>query len=194
MNDSLFNQQLGYDQQNMYNQQGVYPQQMGYDQQMFGQQGQSMFNQPMYGQQGQQMFGQQVQPMFNQQGQQMFGQQMNYGQQMGYGYNQQGQQMFGQQMDYGQQMSYGYNQKPIKYSRMQIINGMRDFVLARTGVCVSKEQKIEDCPDLLRHACVEVGDISQLQRNNFDIPEMGLSIPIYFCTACGKLYYYKDFM
>ena len=172
MNDSLFNQQMGYDQQNMYNQQGVYPQQLGYDQQMFGQQGQSMFNQPMYGQQGQQMFGQQVQPMFNQQGQQMFG----------------------QQMDYGQQMGYGYNQKPIKYSRMQIINGMRDFVLARTGVCVSKEQKIEDCPDLLRHACVEVGDISQLQRNSFDIPEMGLSIPIYFCTACGKLYYYKDFM
>lgn len=113
---------------------------------------------------------------------------------MGYnsGYGNQG-------YDFGNQ-GYGYGQQGsvdrfgnVKYTKGQIIQGLRDYVTMNTGIPISAEEKIEDTPQLMRHACA-AAKISQLGINYFCVPEMGLQIPFYFCTACGKLFYPKDFM
>lgn len=80
----------------------------------------------------------------------------------------------------------------VKYSRQQMLDGLRNFVVMQTHMPISKEEKIPETPALLRHACAQCG-ISQLQMLQFNIPESGITIPFYFCTACGKLFYYKDF-
>ena len=85
--------------------------------------------------------------------------------------------------------SYGQ----VTYRRNEILQGLRDYVVNQTGKPISKEEKIEETPELLRHACVEC-KVSQLGVCYFTVPEMNLSVPFYFCTACGKLYYLKDFM
>lgn len=82
----------------------------------------------------------------------------------------------------------------VKYTRQQMLDGLRNYVImANQGrVPISKEEKIEETPQVLRHACADCG-VSYLQMLTFNIPEAGVQIPFYFCTACGKLYYYKDF-
>lgn len=109
----------------------------------------------------------------------------------------------GQPMGYpGQQIGFGY-QPPIgrmdysgyvKYTRPQMLDGLRNYVIMSNQgkVMISREEKLEETPQLLRHACADCG-ISYLQMLTFNIPEAGVQIPFYFCTACGKLYYYKDF-
>lgn len=104
------------------------------------------------------------------------------------------------QMQYGAPMGYpavgAYSGQvcyaPIKYSRQQMLDGLRNYVVMSGQVPISREEKIEETPQLLRHACAPCG-VSFLQMLNFSIPEVGVNIPFYFCTACGKLYYYKDF-
>ena len=82
----------------------------------------------------------------------------------------------------------------VKYTRAQMLDGLRNYVIMCNNgrVPISKEEKLEETPPLLRHACAECG-VSQLQMLTFNIPEAGVQIPFYFCTACGKLFYYKDF-
>lgn len=82
----------------------------------------------------------------------------------------------------------------VKYSRAQMLEGLRNYVvMANQGrVPISREEKLDETPQYLRHACAECG-VSQLQMLQFNIPEAGVSIPFYFCTACGKLFYWKDF-
>lgn len=129
------------------------------------------------------MFGQNS---YGQQMQQGFGMDMQMGQQMGM------MGMQGQQMD----MMGGYgmnNMQPVRYSKQQIIQGLRDYVVNNTQVPINMEVKIDEAPDLLRHACSYAG-VSKLSVNHFYVPEMGIDIPFYFCMACGKLFYYRDFM
>ena len=82
----------------------------------------------------------------------------------------------------------------VKYTRAQMLDGLRNYVIMCNNgrVPISKEEKLEETPQLLRHACAECG-VSQLQMLTFNIPEAGIQIPFYFCTACGKLFYWKDF-
>jgi hypothetical protein len=170
------------------------------DQSMFGQsmpmQDQSMFSQPIQGYQNQGMYGQPMQGGYD-----------NYGYQNQGMYNQPYNQSYGQSMQgynnygYQNQNPYGYQGQVgsvdrfgnVKYTRAQIIQGLRDYVMNNSGVMISKEEKIDDTPQLLRHACAEA-KISQLGINYFYVPEMGLQIPFYFCTACGKLFYPREVM
>lgn len=82
----------------------------------------------------------------------------------------------------------------VKYTRQQMLDGLRNYVIMcnQGRIAISKEEKIDETPQLLRHACAECG-VSHLQMLMFNIPEAGIQIPFYFCTACGKLFYYKDF-
>lgn len=82
----------------------------------------------------------------------------------------------------------------VKYSRQQMLEGLRNYVINcnQGRVMISREEKLEETPQLLRHACADCG-ISYLQMLTFNIPEAGIQIPFYFCTSCGKLFYYKDF-
>lgn len=126
------------------------------------------------------------------------------GQDCGYGQGQ----MYGQEQMYYQGQPYeqgkiyeqgfggmqGYPQmQPIKYSKTQIIDAMRNYIQQCSGTAVSGEDKVEEFPDSLRHACAPCG-VSFLQKCEFPVPEMGFAVPFYFCTACGKLFYAKDFM
>lgn len=97
------------------------------------------------------------------------------------------------QMCENMQGMYQMNTKPIKYTKSQIIQGLKDNLVMLSGVAISCEEKIEEIPDVLRHACSQYG-VSFLQKCAFPVPEMGLSVDFYFCKACGKLYYLKDFM
>lgn len=81
----------------------------------------------------------------------------------------------------------------VHYTKQQIITGLQQFVLSNTGVNITKIEKLDDMPQVLKHACAPIG-ISGLQLCQFNVPEMNISVPFYFCKACGKLYYVKDFM
>lgn len=70
---------------------------------------------------------------------------------------------------------------------------LRNYVMQQTGCYIQKEKKIEEAPQDIRHACVTVG-VTKLPIQYYCIPEVGLQIPYYFCTFCGTLYIYKDFM
>ena len=98
-------------------------------------------------------------------------------------------------MGYPQMQGYGYSQgfQQIRYTKGQIIQGLRDYVVNCSRVPINKEERIDDTPKLLRHACAEC-KVSQLGINQFNIPEMYLSIPFYFCKSCGKLYYPREIM
>lgn len=98
-------------------------------------------------------------------------------------------QTYGGYDPYGQMMN---GMKPIRYSRGQMLQGLRDFVVNISQTAISREERIEDTPQVLRHACAPSG-VSGLGVNHFPIPEMNVNIPFYFCKSCGKLYYYKDF-
>ena len=119
---------------------------------------------------------------------------MNYNQgygNMGYG---QGYGNMPQMNMYNGQGYYGMQQmQPIHYSKSQIIDVLRSFLQQSTNVAVSGEDKIEETPNELRHACAPWG-VSFLQRCDFPVPEMGITVPFYFCKSCGKLFYLKDFM
>lgn len=95
------------------------------------------------------------------------------------------------QQGYPQDMYGGMNM--IRYTRGQYLDGLRNYVTNSSGVAIMKEERIEDVPNLLRHACAEA-KVSYLPKCQFYVPETGVTIPFYFCLACGKLFYFKDFM
>lgn len=145
--------------------------------------------------QSQHDMAQQQQMGYPQQGQMMQGQMMQ-GQMMQGDMFQQAQMMQSgmyQQPMYDSQMM-GYSMQAPRINRASIMQYIQNYVINLTQVPISKVEKIEETPDVLRHACVEVGDVSYLQANKFPVPELGIYVMFYFCTACGKLYIQKDFM
>lgn len=116
---------------------------------------------------------------------------MNYGQQMPmYGNDMYGQMQSGYQM--GRVDALGFTH----YSRGQVLQGLRDYVVRMTGVGVTKEEKLDDYVNgNLRHCCPYCKTIiTMLPVMYFNLPEAGMQVPFYFCTDCGKLFYPRDFM
>lgn len=88
-------------------------------------------------------------------------------------------------------MGFGY-QMP-KINRREALEQLKMQIASTTGVYVSQEVGIEDYSETFRHACLDSG-VSFLQKCEYKIPEVGVSIPFFFCMSCGKLFYLKDFM
>lgn len=151
-----------------------------------------------------------------QQSQSMMPMQDQYGQGMMQGYNQpmqgydQGmmpmqdpynQNMMMQQNMYGTQMINPYGGRVdqmgyVHYSRGQVLQMLRDYVVMNTGKTIVCEEKLDDLPmGSLRHCCAESKSIiTSLSPYTFQLPEAGIQFQFYFCMDCCKLFYPKDFM
>lgn len=153
---------------NMQQSQGMMPMQDQYGQGMM--QG---YNQPMQG------YGQGMMPMQDPYNQNMMMQQNMYGTQMINPY--------GGRVD---QMGY------VHYSRGQVLQMLRDYVVMNTGKTIVCEEKLDDLPmGSLRHCCAESKSIiTSLSPYTFQLPEAGIQFQFYFCMDCCKLFYPKDFM
>lgn len=153
---------------NMQQSQGMMPMQDQYGQGMM--QG---YNKPMQG------YGQGMMPMQDPYNQNMMMQQNMYGTQM---INQ-----YGGRVD---QMGY------VHYSRGQVLQMLRDYVVMNTGKTIVCEEKLDDLPmGSLRHCCAESKSIiTSLSPYTFQLPEAGIHFQFYFCMDCCKLFYPKDFM
>ncbi len=81
----------------------------------------------------------------------------------------------------------------VHYTKSQYVDGVRAYVMQATGLAISSDEAIDEAPQLLRHACAPA-KISYLPICYFNVPETGVRVPFYFCTACGKLFHVKDFM
>lgn len=153
---------------NMQQSQGMMPLQDQYGQGMM--QG---YSQPMQG------YGQGMMPMQDPYNQNMMMQQNMYGTQM--------MNPYGGRVD---QMGY------IHYSRGQVLQMLRDYVVMNTGKTIVCEEKLDDLPmGSLRHCCAESKSIiTSLSPYTFQLPEAGIQFQFYFCMDCCKLFYPKDFM
>lgn len=153
---------------NMQQSQGMMPMQDQYGQGMM--QG---YNQPMQG------YDQGMMPMQDPYNQNMMMQQNMYGTQMINPY--------GGRVD---QMGY------VHYSRGQVLQMLRDYVVMNTGKTIVCEEKLDDLPmGSLRHCCAESKSIiTSLSPYTFQLPEAGIQFQFYFCMDCCKLFYPKDFM
>lgn len=151
-----------------------------------------------------------------QQSQSMMPMQDQYGQGMMQGYSQsiqgygQGmmpmqdpysQNMMMQQNMYGTQMMNQYEGRVdqmgyVHYSRGQVLQMLRDYVVMNTGKTIVCEEKLDDLPmGSLRHCCAESKSIiTSLNPYTFQLPEAGIQFQFYFCMDCCKLFYPKDFM
>lgn len=151
-----------------------------------------------------------------QQSQSMMPMQDQYGQGMMQGYSQpiqgygQGmmpmqdpysQNMMMQQNMYGTQMMNPYGGRVdqmgyVHYSRGQVLQMLRDYVVMNTGKTIVCEEKLDDLPmGSLRHCCAESKSIiTSLNPYTFQLPEAGIQFQFYFCMDCYKLFYPKDFM
>lgn len=151
-----------------------------------------------------------------QQSQSMMPMQDQYGQGMMQGYSQpiqwygQGmmpmqdpysQNMMMQQNMYGTQMMNPYGGRVdqmgyVHYSRGQVLQMLRDYVIMNTGKTIVCEEKLDDLPmGSLRHCCAESKSIiTSLNPYTFQLPEAGIQFQFYFCMDCCKLFYPKDFM
>lgn len=112
---------------------------------------------------------------------------------------QQSQGMMPMQDQYGQGMVQGYNQHMqgyVHYSRGQVLQMLRDYVVMNTGKTIVCEEKLDDLPmGSLRHCCAESKSIiTSLSPYTFQLPEAGIQFQFYFCMDCCKLFYPKDFM
>lgn len=152
---------------NMQQSQGMMPMQDQYGQGMM--QG---YNQPMQG------YGQGMMPMQDPYNQNMMMQQNMYGTQMINPY--------GGRVD---QMGY------VHYSRGQVLQMLRDYVVMNTGKTIVCEEKLDDLPmGSLRHCCAESKSIiTSLSPYTFQLSEAGIQFQFYFCMDCCKLFYPKDF-
>lgn len=153
---------------NMQQSQGMMPMQDQYGQGMM--QG---YSQPMLG------YGQGMMPMQDPYNQNMMMQQNMYGTQM--------MNPYGGRVD---QMGY------VHYSRGQVLQMLRDYVVMNTGKTIVCEEKLDDLPmGSLRHCCAESKSIiTSLSPYTFQLPESGIQFQFYFCMDCCKLFYPKDFM
>lgn len=142
------------------------------------------------------------QNMMSMQGQGMVSDPYNQGMMPMQGYNQgmvmqdpYNQGMYNNQMmnPYGgrvDQMGY------VHYSRGQVLQMLRDYVVMNTGKTIMCEEKLDDLPmNSLRHCCAESQSIiTNLSPYTFQLPEAGIQFQFYFCMDCCKLFYPKDFM
>lgn len=153
---------------NMQQSQSMMPMQDQYGQGMM--QG---YSQPMQG------YGQGMMPMQDPYSQNMMMQQNMYGTQM--------MNPYGGRVD---QMGY------VHYSRGQVLQMLRDYVIMNTGKTIVCEEKLDDLPiGSLRHCCAESKSIiTSLSPYTFQLPEAGIQFQFYFCMDCCKLFYPKDFM
>lgn len=153
---------------NMQQSQGMMPMQDQYGQGMM--QG---YNKPMQG------YGQGMMPMQDPYNQNMMMQQNMYGTQMINPYG-------------GRVDQIGY----VHYSRGQVLQMLRDYVVMNTGKTIVCEEKLDDLPmGSLRHCCAESKSIiTSLNPYTFQLPEAGIQFQFYFCMDCCKLFYPKDFM
>lgn len=106
-----------------------------------------------------------------------------------------------QQSMYGNQMMSPYGGRVdqmgyVHYSRGQVLQMLRDFVVMNTGKTIMCEEKLDDLPmNNLRHCCAESKSIiTNLCPYTFQLPEAGIQFQFYFCMDCCKLFYPKDFM
>ena len=106
-----------------------------------------------------------------------------------------------QQNMYGNQMMSPYGGRIdqmgyVHYSRGQVLQMLRDFVVMNTGKTIMCEEKLDDLPmNNLRHCCAESKSIiTNLCPYTFQLPEAGIQFQFYFCMDCCKLFYPKDFM
>lgn len=106
-----------------------------------------------------------------------------------------------QQSMYGNQMMNPYGGRIdqmgyVHYSRGQVLQMLRDFVVMNTGKTIMCEEKLDDLPmNNLRHCCAESKSIiTNLSPYIFQLPEAGIQFQFYFCMDCCKLFYPKDFM
>ena len=106
-----------------------------------------------------------------------------------------------QQSMYGNQMMSPYGGRIdqmgyVHYSRGQVLQMLRDFVVINTGKTIMCEEKLDDLPmNNLRHCCAESKSIiTNLCPYTFQLPEAGIQFQFYFCMDCCKLFYPKDFM
>lgn len=106
-----------------------------------------------------------------------------------------------QQSMYGSQMMSPYGGRIdqmgyVHYSRGQVLQMLRDFVVMNTGKTIMCEEKLDDLPmNNLRHCCAESKSIiTNLCPYTFQLPEAGIQFQFYFCMDCCKLFYPKDFM
>lgn len=111
------------------------------------------------------------------------------------------QNMMMQQSMYGNQMMSLYGGRVdqmgyVHYSRGQVLQMLRDFVVMNTGKTIMCEEKLDDLPmNNLRHCCAESKSIiTNLYPYTFQLPEAGIQFQFYFCMDCCKLFYPKDFM
>lgn len=100
------------------------------------------------------------------------------------------QSMYGNQGGMVDQMGY------VHYSRGQVLQMLRDFVVMNTGKTIMCEEKLDDLPmNNLRHCCAESKSIiTNLCPYIFQLPDAGIQFQFYFCMDCCKLFYPKDFM
>lgn len=154
---------------------------------------------PMQGQSMMQMqntYGQNMMPM---QGQSMMSMQgYNQGMMMQDPYSQN---MMIQQNMYGNQVMNPYGggvdqMGYVHYSRGQVLQMLRDYIVMNTGKTIMCEEKLDDLPmNSLRHCCAESRSIiTNLSPYTFQLPEAGIQFQFYFCMDCCKLFYPKDFM
>lgn len=153
---------------NMQQSQSMMPMQDQYGQGMM--QG---YSQPIQG------YGQGMMPMQDPYNQNMMMQQNMYGTQMINPY-------------WGRVDQMGY----VHYSRGQVLQMLRDYVVMNTGKTIVCEEKLDDLPmGSLRHCCAESKSIiTSLSPYTFQLPEAGIQFQFYFCMDCCKLFYPKDFM
>ena len=156
--------------QNMMQGQGMMPMQ-GYNQGMMPMQGYTQGMMPMQG------YNQGM--MQDPYSQNIMMQQSMYGNQM--------MNLYGGRID---QMGY------VHYSRGQVLQMLRDFVVMNTGKTILCEEKLDDLPmNNLRQCCAESKSIiTNLCPYTFQLPEAGIQFQFYFCMDCCKLFYPKDFM
>ena len=86
---------------------------------------------------------------------------------------------------------YGGGFKPIRYTRAQVLDCMHNMYMCN-GVQIARDVKLDDVPDKLRHPCHIAGSILILDKLQFNIPEMGTSIPYMVCRCCGNFYIPSD--
>ena len=85
----------------------------------------------------------------------------------------------------------------IHYNKSELLYGLRNYVSVMHNSHILKEERLEDVPLVsgLRHACAYTPiHISMLPVNYFNLPEVNMSIPYFFCPACGKVYFARDFI
>lgn len=93
--------------------------------------------------------------------------------------------------NFNENQNYGYSN--IRLTKGMVLSELRTYVSSSTNTCISKEERLEETPNTLRHACA-YNKVSFLPIMYFNLPAFNFSTPYFYCSCCGKLYYPKDFL